>query len=111
MNEELHEKLKKFNTNFQNYVKSATLIKKNGDIEGFVNTFKNILQSGNEVASNPGDSIYYPGIEAEEVACVQPFLKCLLCALGNMASEADWVRTSQYRSQYSPTKNKIKRLI
>ena len=106
LNEELYEKLKKFNTNFQNYVKSATLLKKeNGDIEGFVNTFKNILQSSNEVASNYGDSTYYPGIEAEEVACVQPFLKCLLCALGNMASEADWVRTSQYRSQFSPTKS------
>ena len=106
LNEESYEKLKKFNTNFQNYVKSATLLKKeNGNIEGFVNTFKNILQSSNEVASNYGDSTYYPGIEAEEVACVQPFLKCLLCALGNMASEADWVRTSQYRSQFSPTKS------
>ena len=106
LNEESYEKLKKFNTNFQNYVKSATLLKKeNGNIEGFVNTFKNILQSSNEVASNYGDSTYYPDIEAEEVACVQPFLKCLLCALGNMASEADWVRTSQYRSQFSPTKS------
>ena len=79
LDSKLYEELKKINTNFQDYVSSATLLtKKEGGIEGFVTTFEKFLQSSSEVASNHVEKIYYPGIEAEEVACVKPFLKGLL---------------------------------
>ena len=106
LDSKLYEELKKINSNFQDYVSSATLLtKKEGGIEGFVNTFEKCLQSSSEVASNHVEKTYYPGIEAEEVACVKPFLKGLLCALGNMASEADWDTNNLSDSQLSPTKS------
>ena len=105
LDSKLNEELKKINTKFQDYVSSATLLtKKEGGIKGFVNTFEKFLQSSSEVATyNHGEQTYYPGIEAEEVACVQPFLKGLLCALGNMAAEADWDTKHQSSSEFSPT--------
>ena len=107
LDSKLNEELTKINTNFQDYVSSATLLtKKEGGIEGFVNYFEKFLQSSSEVATtNHVEQTYYPGIEAEEVACVQPFLKGLLCALGNMASEADWDTKHQSNSEVSQTKS------